>query len=82
MLLVQMVVHNSDGSTDYVTPSGIELTDEWSSYEFPFEDEFRSKLKAVEAINFALIEDGELYLDNVRLDGIVPTKWPLLGKRL
>ncbi len=82
MLLVQMVVHNSDGSTDYVTPSGIELTDEWSSYEFPFEDEFRSKLTAVEAINFALIEDGELYLDNVRLDGIVPTKWPLLGKRL
>jgi hypothetical protein len=78
---VQLVVHNSDGSTDYVTPAGIELTEEWSVYNLPF-DELRSKLTAVEAINFALTEDGELYLDNVRLDGIVPTKWPLLGKRL
>lgn len=80
-LVVQLVVHNSDGSTDYVTPAGIELTEEWSVYNLPF-DELRSKLTAVEAINFALTEDGELYLDNVRLDGIVPTKWPLLGKRL
>jgi hypothetical protein len=80
-LVVQLVVHNSDGSTDYVTPAGIELTEEWSVYNLPF-DELRSKLTAVEAINFALTEDGELYLDNVRLNGIVPTKWPLLGKRL
>ena len=80
-LVVQLVVHNSDGSTDYITPGGIELTEEWSIYNLPF-DELRSRLTTVEAINFALTEDGELYLDNVRLDGIVPTKWPLLGKRL
>ena len=80
-LVVQLVVHNSDGSTDYITPGGIELTEEWSIYNLPF-DELRSRLTTVEAINFALTEDGELYLDNVRLDGIVATKWPLLGKRL
>lgn len=80
-LVVQLVAHNSDGSTDYITPGGIELTEEWSIYNLPF-DELRSRLTTVEAINFALTEDGELYLDNVRLDGIVATKWPLLGKRL
>lgn len=80
-LFLQIVSHKADGSSDYITPSVIELTEEWQTYTYPFE-EVRSKLTAASGVNFMFKEDAEIYIDNVRLDGIVPTKWPLLGKRL
>ena len=80
-VFLQIVSHKADGSSDYITPSAIELTEEWKTYTYPFE-EVRSRLTAASAVNFMFSEDAEIYIDNVRLDGLVPTTWPSLGRRL
>ena len=79
-LYLQIVARKADGSSDYITPQAIELTEEWRTYTYPFE-EVRSRLTAASAVNFMFTEDAEIYIDNVRLDGLVATTWPSLGKR-
>ena len=80
-IYLQIVSHKADGSSDYITPQAIELTEEWRTYTYPF-DEVRSRLTAASGINFMFKEDAEIYIDNVRLNGLVPTTWPSLGRRL
>lgn len=72
--------NNHSGSPDYVTSEILELDTAWSSYSYPFAPA-RSMLTAVEAINFIIEEDAEIFIDNVRLDGIKPTSWLSHGRQ-
>ena len=79
-LFLQIVSRKADGSSDYISPNSIELTEEWNTYTYSFE-KVSSRLTAASAINFMFKEDAEIYIDNVRLDGLVATTWPSLGKK-
>ena len=79
-LFLQIVSRKADGSSDYISPNSIELTEEWNTYTYSFEN-VSSRLTASSAINFMFKEDAEIYIDNVRLDGLVATTWPSLGKK-
>ena len=77
---LQFIVLDEEGKQTQISTKEIELTNTWGIYNFSF-DEIRSKLKKTYAINFMLTADAEVYIDNVRLDGLVATKWPSLGKK-
>lgn len=78
-MFLQIVSRKADGSSDYISPNAIELTEEWKTYTYSFE-KVHSRLTAASGINFIFKEDAEIYIDNVRLDGLVATTWPSLGK--
>ena len=77
---LQFIILNENGKQTKISTEAIELKDTWGTYNLPF-DEIRSKLTTTYAIDFVLTADAEVYIDNVRLDGIVPTKWPSLGRK-
>lgn len=78
---LQFIALNEDGKQTQISTKAIKLTNTWGNYNVSF-DEIRSKLTRTYAINFVLTADAEVYIDNVRLDGLVPTKWPSLGRKL
>jgi hypothetical protein len=57
----------------------IELSENWETYSVTPED-LESDLTMVNGINFMMEEDGEFYLDNIKLEGIDPGTWPSLGR--
>lgn len=77
-VLIQLLVHNADGSSEYIQSPLMELTEEWKTYTYSFEG-FASRLGDVSVIHFAVIADGQVYIDNVRLNGIKPGLWLSLG---
>lgn len=77
-LFMQITRRGDDGEKEFHKTNFVTLSREWSHYTFTAED-FESDMSAVNSINFMFEQDGELYLDNVRLDGISPSMWPTLG---
>jgi hypothetical protein len=58
----------------------VTLGDEWEHFTFTADD-FDTELIAVNTINILVTEDAEIFLDNIRFDGISPSMWPSLGMR-
>lgn len=77
-LFLQLTKRGEDGKKDFYKTNFISLSGEWDHYTFTAED-FETDMLAVNSINFMFEQDAELYLDNVRLDGISPAMWPSLA---
>lgn len=79
-LFLQITKRSDDGEREYHKTWPVTLTDEWQHFTFTAED-FDTELVAVNSLNFMVESDAEIYLDNVRFDGISPSMWPSLGQR-
>ncbi|WP_407444172.1 hypothetical protein [Fibrobacter sp.] len=79
-LSLQLEVRNSEGNKENIALEAIELTDEWATYTYAFDD-ISSMLTAAESVNFIVTSDADIYIDNVRLDGLSPILWPSLGRK-
>lgn len=77
-LFLQITKRGEDGTKEFHKTDFITISGEWDHYTFTAED-FKTDMLAVNSINFMFEQDAELYLDNVRLDGISPAMWPSLG---
>lgn len=82
-VFVQLTCKNSNGEQVYYDSKKVKLADEWAQItiavsEFDSEDEAFT-LQHVNSINFVTTEDSEIYLDNIRIDGISVADWPMLG---
>lgn len=82
-VFVQLTCKNSNGEQVYYDSKKVKLADEWAQItiavsEFDSEDETFT-LQHVNSINFVTTEDSEIYLDNIRIDGISVADWPMLG---
>lgn len=66
--------------TDEISPEGGIVVDSvWRTYSIPF-DKIRSMLTEVSSINFVVQEDAQIFIDNIRLDGLNPTSWLKLAR--
>ena len=79
-LFLQITKRGDDGEREYHKTWPVTLTDEWQHVTFTAED-FDTELVAVNSLNFMVESDAEIYLDNIRLNGISPSMWPSLGMR-
>ncbi|MBP5246607.1 MAG: carboxypeptidase regulatory-like domain-containing protein [Fibrobacter sp.] len=79
-LFLQITKRGDDGSREYHKTKPIPLTDEWQHVTMTAED-FDTELVAVNSLNFMVESDAEIFLDNIRFDGISPSMWPSLGMR-
>ena len=79
-LFLQITKRSDEGKREYHKTWPVTLTDEWQHFTFTAED-FDTELAAVNSLNFMVESDAEIYLDNVRFDGISPSMWPSLGMR-
>jgi hypothetical protein len=79
-LFLQITKRGDDGEREYHKTWPVALTEEWQHVTFTAED-FDTELVAVNSLNFMVESDAEIYLDNIRLDGISPSMWPSLGMR-
>ncbi len=79
-LFLQITKRGDDGSREYHKTNAIVLTDAWQHVTITAED-FDTELVAVNTLNFMVESDAEMYLDNIRFDGISPSMWPSLGMR-
>ena len=82
-VFVQLTCKNSNGEQVYYDSKKVKLADEWAQItiavsEFDSEDDAFT-LQHVNSINFVTTEDSEIYLDNIRIDGISVADWPMLG---
>lgn len=77
---LQITKRGNDGKRDYHQTGFVTLGDEWEHFSFTADD-FDTELIAVNTINILVTEDAEIYLDNIRFDGISPSMWPSLGMR-
>lgn len=82
-VFVQLTCKNSNGEQVYYDSKKVKLADEWAQItiavsEFDSEDETFT-LQHVNSINFVTTEDSEIYLDDIRIDGISVADWPMLG---
>lgn len=77
-LFLQVTKHGEDGKKEFHRTNIISLNGQWDHFTFTADD-FETEMRAINSINFVFEQDGELYLDNVRLDGISPSMWPSLG---
>lgn len=79
ILYLQVVSRSDDGNGKFTYSKPIELSEQWETYSIAPED-LESDLTMVNNINFVMEEDGEFYLDNIKLEGINPGTWPSLGR--
>ena len=77
-LFLQVTKRSSEGSKEFHKTRPVYLTQEWKRFTFD-ENDFRTELYDVNSINFMFEDDAELYLDNIRLNGISPAMWPYLS---
>ncbi len=82
-VFVQLTCKNSNGEQVYYDSKKVKLADEWAQItiavsEFDSEDDAFT-LQHVNSINFVTTEDSEIYLDNIRIDGISVADWLQLG---
>lgn len=77
-LYLQITKRGENGEREYYETSPSDLGDEWQHYTLTPED-FNTELTAVNSLNFMVRSDADLYLDNIRFDGISPSMWPSLG---
>ncbi|MBR2197424.1 MAG: carboxypeptidase regulatory-like domain-containing protein [Fibrobacter sp.] len=79
VLYLQVVSRSEDGNGKFTYSKPIELSEQWETHSITPED-LESNLTMINAINFVMEEDGEFYLDNIKLEGINPGIWPSLGR--
>ena len=77
---LQIAKRSDKGEREYHESYFVTLTEKWEHFTFTADD-FDTELIAVNAINILVIDDTEIYLDNIRFDGISPSMWPSLGMR-
>ncbi len=77
-IYLQITKRGAEGERDFYETRALELTGEWQHFTVTADD-FETELMAVNSLNFMVNEDAEIYLDNIRLDGISPSTWPSLG---
>lgn len=77
-MFLQITRRGSEGEREYHATKGIPLSPEWTHFTFTAED-FETEFTAVNSLNFVVNKDAEIYLDNIRFDGIAPAMWPSLG---
>lgn len=77
-LFLQITKRGKTGEREYHENTPVELTGEWQHFTFTAED-FNTELTAVNSLNFMVRSDADIYLDNIRFDGISPSMWPSLG---
>lgn len=77
-IYLQVTKRGADGQKEFHKTYAVTLGEKWEHFTFTAED-FDTELVAVNSINFMVEQDAEIYLDNVRLDGISPSMWPSLG---
>lgn len=77
-LYLQITKRGENGQREYHETAPLGLNDEWQHFTITAED-FGTELIAVNTLNFMVNEDAEIFLDNIRLDGISPSTWPSLG---
>lgn len=77
-MYLQITKRSAEGEREFHETKALELTDEWQHFTITADD-FETELVAVNSLNFMVNEDAEIYLDNIRLDGISPSTWPSLG---
>ena len=77
-IYLQITKRGPEGEREYYETASLELTEDWQHFTITADD-FGTELVAVNTLNFMVNEDCELFLDNIRLDGISPSTWPSLG---
>lgn len=77
-LYLQITKRGENGQREYHETAPLGLNDEWQHFTITAED-FGTELIAVNTLNFMVNKDAEIFLDNIRLDGISPSTWPSLG---
>ena len=79
-LYLQITKRGVDGKREFHETSPAVLKSAWQHFTFTADD-FDCELLAVNSINFMVRSNAEIYLDNIRFDGISPSMWPALGMR-
>jgi len=77
-LYLQITRRSDEGEREYHETAPVALSSEWQHFTFTAAD-FDTELTAVNSLNFMVSSDAEIYLDNIRFDGISPSMWPSLG---
>lgn len=77
-LFLQITKRGNNGEREYYETAPVDLNDEWQHFTLTPED-FNTELIAVNSLNFMVRSDADIYLDNIRFDGISPSMWPSLG---
>lgn len=77
-LYLQITKRGDDGEAEYHETTFAKLSNEWQHFTFTAED-FDTEMTAVNSLNFMVRSDADIYLDNIRFDGISPSMWPSLG---
>ena len=76
---LQMVRRDSTGAKEYHNVP-FNLSSEWSRYEIDAA-RFGTAMTDVNALNFMADSSAEIYLDDIRLEGIAPADWLVLGTK-
>lgn len=79
-LYLQITKRGENGQREYHETAPLSLNDVWQHFTITAED-FGTELIAVNTLNFMVNEDAEIFIDNIRLDGISPSTWPSLGMK-
>ena len=77
-IYLQITKRGPEGEREYHETASLELSEDWQHFTITADD-FGTELVAVNTLNFMVNRDCELFLDNIRLDGISPSTWPSLG---
>ena len=77
-IYLQITKRSPEGEREYHETASLELSEDWQHFTITADD-FGTELVAVNTLNFMVNRDCELFLDNIRLDGISPSTWPSLG---
>lgn len=77
-MFLQITRRSDKGEREYHATKGMSLGNEWTHFTFTAKD-FGTEFTAVNSLNFVVNKDAEIYLDNIRFDGISPSMWPSLG---
>ena len=77
-IYLQITKRSPEGEREYHETASLELSEDWQHFTITADD-FGTELVAVNTLNFMVNTDCELFLDNIRLDGISPSTWPSLG---
>lgn len=80
-IYLQITKRSPEGEREYHETASLELSEDWQHFTITADD-FGTELVAVNTLNFMVNRDCELFLDNIRLDGISPSTWPSLGMEI
>lgn len=75
---LQITKRGANGEREYFDTKPLTLTESWQHFTVTADD-FSTDFAAINSLNFMVNEDAEVFLDNIRLDGISPSTWPSLG---